>query len=280
VRSAFWPEDEHAELARLEASAGPTAPQDYEDDPTETDLSAADPAARETDAERAMQARVQELMDGLGRGGVGRRVHRQTVGDDEYTARCIELLETDDFRRVIEAVTALGDLGTPRALSALISTLDHRSPEVRAAALTALRPRYRREMRVHVERRLQDAFPRVRAAALETLVASGDRHAVSALVVSIRAPSFQCRHRREQEALLDALAALDEGRWLAQLERIVFDRTLSRDRGGTARLVAVLRASVAWRGEAVRPLVERCAAARGLPLAVRSAARAALRRGL
>lgn len=123
-------------------------------------------------------------------------------------------LRSEDEKQIVSGIEALGSIGTPSAIQAVVTSLGHTLSTVRHAALLALRERYQPESRMAIGRVLKDPSPDNRMLAIELLAGSGDSRVAWLLLSAIQEPAFLQKDALEQEALFTALASFKDARTL------------------------------------------------------------------
>lgn len=190
-----------------------------------------------------------------------------------YVARLGSAVEAE----VLDAIAALGRIGTPAAIQALSAPLQSASTASRAAALRALDGRYSADLRAELGRLLKDPSREIRQLALKILRGSGDSRVGLQLLRAVEDPAFGDLDPLEQEHLYVALAGLHDNRTLGHFQTMLADKNLLRSKAVKSRQLLCVRGLAAVGTPEAKALLERYKSSWYLPGEVREAIEKALR---
>lgn len=164
------------------------------------------------------------LIDALPPGDTTARL-QAALGDAgvDLTPMYVRRLRSEDEAEVIAAVHALGKARTPESRKGLVQALGSSLGTVRRAALEAMRGNYDDSARVALGHALRDPDKANRVLALDILASSGDTRVAWLLLSAAEHADFGDRSPDEQQAVIRALAGIQDARTLA-----FFDNLLSR----------------------------------------------------
>lgn len=155
-----------------------------------------------------------------------------------YAAR----INDPDEHVVLDAVAALGNIGTTDALRALGQALRNERTAVRGGALKALSGRYVVEARMEIGRALRDPALENRMLALAIVRSSGDARMGWMILTSVEDMSFSSKGAEEQAAVYEALASFRDNRTLGHFSTVLTDKNLLRSKAVVARQLLAVRA--------------------------------------
>jgi hypothetical protein len=151
-------------------------------------------------------------------------------------------LRSEDEKQIVAGIEALGRIGTPPAIKAVVTSLGHTLSSVRHAALLALRERYQPESRISIGRVLKDPSPDNRMLAIDLLASSGDSRVAWLLLSAIQEPAFLQKGASEQEALFTALASFKDARTLDFFKGVLQSGGLLKNKALVERQLQAARA--------------------------------------
>lgn len=143
-----------------------------------------------------------------------------------------ERIEDPDETVALDALAALGRIGSPPALETLSKALSSRLTTRRRAALMAMQGRYHESARIGLGRALNDPDKDNRILAMGVLGGSGDPRVGYALIQALQNPQFSRWDADEQEGLYDAVAALRDARTLDYFSKVLNRKTKGLGKGG------------------------------------------------
>jgi hypothetical protein len=144
-------------------------------------------------------------------------------------------LHSDEEGEIISGLQTLGEMGTPEALKAILSTLGHTLTTVRRAALQALGGHYDPEARMAIGRALKDPSGENRLLAIDILARSGDTRVAWLLLNAIQSASFLDKPAAEQSALFSALGSFQDSRTLDFFKSVLTAGNLMKKQALTDR---------------------------------------------
>lgn len=194
----------------------------------------------------------------------------------DLTPYYLQHLEDPNTPIVINAIKALGRIGSPQSVKALSAALNNSLAVVRQASLKAMKGRYDQDSRVYLGRMLKDPDRENRLLALQLLADSGDRRVGWLLMSAVQSSSFNDRDAEEQATLFSTLASFKDTRTLAYLETVLTDRNLSRNAGILNRQMMATQAIAAMKTPEAVEVLERCSHRWFLPASIKKAIQAAL----
>jgi len=151
-------------------------------------------------------------------------------------------LASEDEKQIVAGIEALGRIGTPSAIKAVVTSLGHILSTVRHAALLALHDKYQPESRIAIGRVLKDPSPENRMLAIELLASSGDSRVAWLLLSAIQEPAFLQKGAQEQEALFTALASFKDARTLDFFKGVLQSGGLMKNKALVDRQLQAARA--------------------------------------
>ena len=196
----------------------------------------------ETVASRARDGLVALLTDvPAGEAQVGLQKVLLGQGIDLTTFYAARIADPDEHV-VLDAVAALGNVGTPDALRALGQALRSDRAAVRGGALKALAGRYVVEARMEIGRALRDPALENRMLALAIVRSSGDPRMGWMILTSVEDMNFGSKSAEEQAAVYEALASFKDNRTLGHFSTVLGDKNLLRSKAVVARQLMAVRA--------------------------------------
>lgn len=213
-------------------------------------------------------------------GGEAQQTLLTTLGEEgvDMTAFYLRHLESERAEDVVEAIAALGKIGTPRAVKAISEALGNHLTAVRRSALEAMLGRYDPGARVALGRVLKDPNRDNRLLALQILEQSEDRRLGGALLSALQDSNFTNKDEAEQTAFFKALAAFQDARTLRYLGGVLQQKNLTRSRMVTDQQLLAIQAIGAMSVPEAREILERASASWYLSANIKQAAQAVLSR--
>jgi HEAT repeat protein len=153
-------------------------------------------------------------------------------------------LASADEAVLLDAIAALGRIGTDEAADALCEILRHNRTQVRAAVLAAMKNCPPERIRTAVGRTLRDMDHENRLASLRLLTVSRDPRAAGFVLSAVRDREFATRETGEQETFLRALSSFRDGRTAAFFRDLLDEVHLTRSRAISARQLLAVQALV------------------------------------
>ena len=194
----------------------------------------------------------------------------------DLTPYYLQHLEDPNTPIVINAIKALGRIGSPQAVKALAEALNNPLTVVRQASLEAMKGRYNAESRVALGRVLKDPDRGNRMLALQLLAESGDRRVGWLLMSAVQSSSFSDRDAEEQATLFSTLASFKDTRTLTYLESVLTDRNLSRNPSTINRQMMATQAIAGMNTPEAMEVLKRCGQRWFLPASIKKAIQVAL----
>jgi len=164
-------------------------------------------------------------------------------------------IEDPDEAVALDALAALGAIGSPAALETLSKALSSRLTTRRRAALQAMKGRYHESARIGLGRALNDPDKENRLLAMGVLGASGDKRVGYALLEGLKSPNFGKWDPDEQEGLYGAVAALQDLRTLEYFRKTLGRKTMGLDKGGVRHQLLAAKALAGMRLPQARELL-------------------------
>jgi len=166
------------------------------------------------------------LLDALDEPALAGQIQRALAGAGvDLTPLFARRLHSDDTDEVIAAVQALGQIGGPEAVRALVLALESSLGVVRKAALAAMRGHYDETARVALGHALRDPDPDNRLVALDILSSSGDPRVTWLLLSGAEHADFETHDLEEQHAILDGLARVRDPRTIDYFDGLLAKHT-------------------------------------------------------
>ena len=163
----------------------------------------------------------------------------------DLTDYYLDQLDGDDEKILLNAIGALGRIGSPDALRAVAKGLTGTLSSVRAAALKALDGRYDEAYRVELGRVLRDPEKENRVIALKILAKSGDRRMCWPILGIAQSRGFDRLAVDEQAAVYHALGAFQDNRNLEHFEAVLSNKNLMRNKAARGRQMMTVEALAA-----------------------------------
>lgn len=135
-------------------------------------------------------------------------------------------VEDPDEAVALDALVALGAIGSPAALEVLSQALSSRLTTRRRAALDAMQGRYHESARIGLGRALNDPDKDNRILAMAALGGSGDPRVGYPLIEALKSPHFGKWDADEQEGLYHAVAVLQDARTLGYFRKTLNRKTM------------------------------------------------------
>ncbi len=151
-------------------------------------------------------------------------------------------IEDPDEAVALDALAALGRIGSPAALETLAKALSSTLTTRRRAALQAMQGRYHESARIGLGRALNDPDKENRLLAMSVLGGSGDPRVGYALVQGLQSPNFSKWDADEQEGLYAAVAALRDSRTLEHFRKTLGRKTMGLDKSGVRHQLLAAKA--------------------------------------
>ena|GEM_PF-1074040 len=190
-----------------------------------------------------------------------------------YAAR----LESEDTDVVVDAIAALGAIGSQQAVQALSVGLGNTLTPIRRAALDAMVGKYDPESRIALGRALRDPDRDNRLLSLQVLQKSGDPRVGGLVLRAAQHGTFRGRDEEEQAAVVDALSAFPNRRVLAWFGATLGEKNITRSKGTLQLQLKIVAAAASMGTAEAKELVETEARRWHLPKEVKDAAAKALR---
>lgn len=177
----------------------------------------------------------------------------------DLTDYYLDQLDGDDEKILLNAIGALGRIGSPDALRAVAKGLTGTLSSVRAAALKALDGRYDEAYRVELGRVLRDPEKENRVIALKILAKSGDRRMCWPILGIAQSRGFDRLAVDEQAAVYHALGAFQDNRNLEHFEAVLSNKNLMRNKAARGRQMMTVEALAATGTAEAKALAEKYA---------------------
>ncbi len=173
----------------------------------------------------------------------------------DLTAFYERRISNPDESVAMDALAALGHIGSPAALETLAKALSSNLATRRRAALDAMKGRYHESARIGLGRALADPDKDNRLLAMDILGSSGDPRVAWALVSALQNAAFGSWDADEQEALYSAVARLNDKRTFDHFRKVLGRKTLGLDRTGVRHQVLAAKALGAMEMSEARELL-------------------------
>ncbi len=194
----------------------------------------------------------------------------------DLTDYYLDQMDSEDETVLLNAIGALGRIGSPGALRAVAKGLTGTLSSVRSAALTALDGRYDEAYRVELGRVLRDPEKENRVTALKILAKSGDRRMCWPILAIAQDRGFDRLAVDEQAAVYDALGAFKDNRNLEHFETVLSNKNLMRSKAMRGRQMMTAEALAATGTAEAKALAEKYADKWFVPGDVKQALKLAL----
>jgi HEAT repeat protein len=198
------------------------------------------------------------LLTALPPGGAESRLQRvlSEAGVD-LTPFYAHRLESADEAELLSAVTALGRIGTPGAVTVLGKALSSTLTSVRQAALQALSGHYDDSMRVSLGRLLRDSDKANRLLAAQILADSGDPRVCWSLLGAAQHRSFLHLDHDEQRSIFVALARFKDKRACEHFAKVLSVRNPTAGKRVTALQILAIESLVDLGTPEAREILEK-----------------------
>lgn len=161
------------------------------------------------------------------------RANLQTVlkvANIDMTELYLDSLESEEEGVVLDAVSALGEIGSPDAIKGILKMLSSVLASVRHAALSSIKGRYDETMRVKILKILRDPEPSNRLLALKVLTEGKERQIGNGILGVMQNPDFQNYQTNEQQQFFMALAQYPSPTVFQYLDQILSEKNLTRSK--------------------------------------------------
>ena len=146
----------------------------------------------------------------------------------DMTEFFLDNLKSDKEDIVLDAIRALGTIGSQAALLALGDALGHHVGQIRQEALSAIGERYIPELQRPLTRLLKDPDADLREKALQLLEQCEERSFGSALLGVVKEPDCIKKPIEEQERLFHSLARFPNASTMSFFRGILSDKNITR----------------------------------------------------
>ena len=146
----------------------------------------------------------------------------------DMTEFFLENLKSEKEEIVIDAIRALGTIGSQAALLALGDALGHQVGQIRQEAIDAIGERYIPELQRPLSRLLKDPDIALRERALVLLEQCSERSFGSALLGVIKEPDCIKKPIEEQEKLFHALSRFPNASTMSFFRDVLSDKNITR----------------------------------------------------
>ncbi|MEC7984457.1 MAG: HEAT repeat domain-containing protein [Myxococcota bacterium] len=186
-------------------------------------------------------------------------------------------LQSDKEEMVIDAIKALGQIGSDQALEALSGAMSHNLGQVRAAAIKAMNKRYIPSARKPLVRLLKDPDSDLRRRALEILGTSEDKTIGSALLGVMKMGDFIKRPMEEQREFFIVLGRFPSASTMSFFAEILKEKSmLSRNNTVQERQMLAVEALRESNSPDALPALQKASKSWYLPSAVKESIKAAI----
>jgi HEAT repeat protein len=224
-------------------------------------------------ARESMVGLLTSMPPGSGEGGLQKMLGEAGVDLTDYY---LTHLSDPKEEVILNAITALGNIGSPEAMRAVAQALASTLTKVRTAALAALHGKYDASYRVALGRVLRDPDKDNRVTALEILAGSDDRRNCWPILSIAQGAGFDRLAEDEQEAVYRALGAFKDNRNLEHFEKVLGNKSLVRNKAALGRQRMAVDAIVATGTPEAKALVEKYLGKWSVPSETKQALKSAL----
>ena len=194
----------------------------------------------------------------------------------DLTPFYVDALSSEIDEVVMDAIGALGKIGSDMAIEALAKALSNHLTEVRKAAMKAMSGRYTDKVKTPLVKALKDPDAEIRIAALSVLSGAGDRMIGSSLLGVMQGPDFYRREEEEVAAFFEALSAFPSPSSLGFINKLLTEKNLTRSKAIVSRQLLAVKSLSKMDSPDAKPALEQCAKRWFLPSDVKSAAKSAI----